>query len=179
MRMALPLSLSFFAPATFAAFSAFSAVVAGCSSYTLATSKPTGLAAFGPSATFPQRVGQVCVFRPHPAGPPMTTAILDDGKLVGATKGAGYFCYLAAPGQHQIVAEDGDAEPANVGVEAGKRYFLHHEINLGADRFEWIDAARARLFATECAYTRVVDAPADEPLPTDQPVAPALAVVGQ
>ena len=152
------------------------ASLAGCSSYTLATPRHARIDAFGP---VPGGVGQVCVFRPHPSGPRLTLAILDDGKMVGATRGAGYFCYLAAPGQHQIVAEDGDVEPANLAVEAGHRYFLHHAVNLGPDAFEWIDAAEARVLVSECPYTEVIDAPADEPLPTDKPVAPALAVVGQ
>lgn len=148
----------------------------GCSSYTLVTPRHAGIDAFGPT---PASLGQVCIFRPHRVGMALTIPILDNGKLVGATRGPGYFCYFAAPGQHQIVAEDGDAEPTNLGVEAGQRYFLHHQITFGPDRFVWVDAARARQFATECEYTVVVDAPDDEPLPGDRPVAPALAIVGQ
>lgn len=152
------------------------ALLAGCSSYTLVRPEHARIDAFGPA---PSSLGLVCVFRPHRVGLALTIPIADNGKLVGATRGPGYFCYFAAPGQHQIVAEDGDAEPANVGVEAGQRYFLHHEISFGPDRFVWIDAARARQFATQCAYTVVVDAPGDEDLPGDRPVAPAVAIVGQ
>ncbi len=149
----------------------------GCSTYVLATPpKHARIDVLGP---VPAKVGRVCVFRTSVVGFASTIAIIDDGKVVGATRGRGYFCYLASPGQHQIVAEDGDAEPANLGAEAGKRYFLHHEVNFGADRLMWVEASRAQELAAQSDYQLVVDGLADEPLPGDVPVAPALAIVGQ
>jgi len=143
---------------------------AGCSSYELATPRPPPTDAF---ASPPSGLARVCVFRPHKLGFALTTPMRDNGRLVGATKGPAYFCYFAAPGNHELRVEVSDASPLRFSAEAGGRYFVHHEINVGSDALLFVDEREARALATRCEYQVVVGVPNDEQVPLSVPLARA------
>jgi hypothetical protein len=88
----------------------------------------------------------------------MTMAIRDNGRLVGATRGATFVCWLAAPGDHQIVSIDDDTGPTLLQARPGKHYWLHQEVStLGAEvhaHLDWIDTQAASEMLDHCT-TRV------------------------
>lgn len=77
----------------------------------------------------PRDVAQVCVLRPDPAAAATTMEVRDNGRLVGATRGSTYVCWLAAPGEHQITSIDDDTGPTLLHARTGARYWLHQEIS--------------------------------------------------
>jgi hypothetical protein len=146
------------------------ALAAGCSTYDVASARTPPTDAFGPP---PTGLARVCVFRPHRLGAALTTPMRDNGRLVGATQGPGYFCYFAAPGNHELRVEVSDASPIRFSVESGGRYFVHHEINVGSDELLFVNEREARALAAACEYQVVVGVPSDEHLPLSVPLARA------
>ncbi len=158
--------------ATFAA----TPLLAACTSYTLAQPTEAPISAFGPAAT---KAATVCVIRPSHWHLQTTFVVRDDGQLVGATQGESYFCYLAEPGPHRIVAMPSDSEETatqvNLRAQAGRRYWLH----LDFDRYlgtmlESVDENTARPMVDACDYKELVDAPGEEYIPEAVPYARAL-----
>src|SRR5690349_536789 len=79
-------------------------------------------------AALPPGVAQVCMVRPEAESASVTMTVTDNGRLVGATRGKTYVCWLAAPGAHQIGSDDDDTGPILLRAEAGARYWLHQEV---------------------------------------------------
>lgn len=77
----------------------------------------------------PSGVAQVCVLRPESLAAATTMEVRDNGRLVGATRGATYVCWLAAPGEHQITSIDDDTGPTLLHARPDARYWLHQEIS--------------------------------------------------
>src|SRR5262245_12527754 len=110
--------------------------LAGCTAYKMTTSARPPAHTF---ATTPSGAAQICVVRPHSVAALAPAALHDNGRLVGMTKGPTYFCYLARPGRHLVASTYGDdvdrdlgtdqVEEAIVVAEAGRRYFLHHDVS--------------------------------------------------
>lgn len=105
-------------------------------------------------------VAEVCVLRPEPTASTTTFQVRDNGRLVGATRGESYFCYLAATGRHQITGDD-DTGPLLVTARPGARIFVHQEVSpLGglADgahaHLDLVDESTAREMLEACT-TRV------------------------
>lgn len=66
--------------------------------------------------------------------------VRDNGRVVGATRGSSYFCYLAAPGEHQITSVDDDTGPTLLRASEGARYWIHQEVtSLGGDVHAHLD----------------------------------------
>jgi hypothetical protein len=151
-------------------------VLPACSTYTLAQPTQAPISAFGPS---PSKAATVCVIRPSHWHLQTTFIVRDDGQLVGATQGESYFCYLAEPGPHRIVATPSDAEEAatqiNLRALAGRRYWLHLDFDraLGT-MLEAVDEPAAREMVESCDYKELVDAPGEEYIPESVPYARAL-----
>lgn len=82
-----------------------------------------------PAAPLPGRAAQVCVLRPDSMAAATTMEIRDNGRLVGATRGSTYVCWLAAPGEHQITSIDDDTGPTLLHAHSGARYWLHQEVS--------------------------------------------------
>lgn len=83
---------------------------------------------------------QVCVLRPETIAADTTMEVRDNGRVVGATRGATYFCYLAAPGEHQITSIDDDTGPTLLHAAGGACYWIHQEVTtLGADVHAHLD----------------------------------------
>ena len=68
------------------------------------------------------------MLRPDSLASDVTMEIRDNGRVVGATRGSSYFCYLAAPGEHQITSIDDDTGPTLLRASDGGRYWLHQEV---------------------------------------------------
>lgn len=92
-------------------------------------------------------VAEVCVLRPETIAKETTMELRDNGRVVGATRGASYFCYLAAPGEHQLTSIDDDTGPILLRAKGGTRYWLHQEVTtLGGDlhaHLDFVDDAAA------------------------------------
>jgi hypothetical protein len=80
------------------------------------------------------------VLRPESLASEVTMEVRDNGRIVGATRGGTYFCYLAAPGEHQITSIDDDTGPTLLRATDGARYFIHQEVGtLGGDLHAHLD----------------------------------------
>ena len=88
----------------------------------------------------PTGSAQVCVLRPDSFSGDVTMEVRDNGRIVGATRGSSYFCYLAAPGEHQITSIDDDTGPTLLRASEGARYWIHQEVaTLGGDLHAHLD----------------------------------------
>lgn len=127
MRLALVLSLS----------SLFVAV--GCEAPRTRAPKTVELE-LGP---VPSTAARVCVLRPDDLAAEVTMEMRDNGRLVGATRGETFVCWLAAPGPHQITSHDDDTGPTFFHARAGAHYWLHQEVSvLGGEvhaHLDWVD----------------------------------------
>src|SRR4051812_16085017 len=74
-------------------------VAAGCSPYRI--SEPRG-EVLHPFAAIPTEFARVCVIRTSRLTQAVAFPTLDNGALVGATKGPTFFCYKAEPGEHTL-----------------------------------------------------------------------------
>jgi hypothetical protein len=88
----------------------------------------------------PKGSARVCVLRPDSLATDVTMEVRDNGRVVGATRGSSYFCYLAAPGEHQIASIDDDTGPTLLRASDGARYWIHQEVaTLGGDLHAHLD----------------------------------------
>lgn len=120
---------------------------------------------------------QVCVVRPDRTGHEASMPLRDNGRLVGATRGATFSCWLAAPGEHQITSVDDDTGPMLLQARAGARYWLHQDVaELGGAvhaHLDWVDEASARAMIDECDDRVRVAVPGHEDEPAAMAIAPA------
>lgn len=129
------------------------------------------------SAPSPAGVAQVCVLRPASLAEATSMKIRDNGRLVGATRGATYVCWLAAPGEHQITSIDDDTGPTLLHARPGARYWVHQDVTaLGGDlhaHLDLLDEPEA-MEMLEAIDTRVrVSVPGHEGAEDAMPVVPA------
>ncbi|AKU93665.1 hypothetical protein AKJ09_00329 [Labilithrix luteola] len=111
----------------------------------------------------PTGAARICVLRPDSTAASVTMEIRDNGRFVGATRGATYFCYLATPGEHQITSEDDDTGPLLLTVRAGASYWLYEEVfailgDLHA-HLDWVDETTANEMLESCEARGVVALP--------------------
>lgn len=120
---------------------------------------------------------EVCVVRPQTAAREVSMPVRDNGRLVGATRGTTFFCYLASAGEHQITSVDDDTGPTLLHARAGARYWLHQEVSeIGGAihaHLDWVDEATARELVDACEARVRVAVPGHEDEPAALPVAPA------
>jgi len=106
----------------------------------------------------PAVAARVCVLRPARLAGQTTMEIRDNARLVGATRGATYTCWIAAPGEHQIASVDDDTGPTLLRARAGAHYWLHQDITLldghVHGHLDWVDDATASEMLAHCP-TRV------------------------
>ncbi len=125
----------------------------------------------------PAGVARVCVIRPERAAASVTMEVRDNGRLVGATRGTSYFCWLAAPGEHQITSIDDDTGPTLLQARANARYWLHQEVstldNAVHAHLDWVDDLTASDMIDECDQRVLVSVPGHEDRTDAMPVVPA------
>lgn len=147
----------------------------GCGGYSFVEPKTPPIQPF---ALPPSDLAQVCVVRPHIIAGAVTFAVRDNGRLVGATRGASYFCYFAMPGSHRITSHGDDVEEANVVVLPGNRYYVHQRVKntMGwvTSPLEWVPETEARAMIRKCDYRVVTEVPGDDVRPPVNPVAAAM-----
>lgn len=155
-------------------------VLAGCSGWSLAPSR-NALPVTGGEISPKQ--ARICVLRPSVEAGGLTFPVRDNGVLVGATRGATYFCYLGEPGEHRIVTEADSSEAQTLIIEAGRSYYLQQEIDavMGAVKCHthWVEADQAQQAAAQSNEQVLVGVPDGEKLPGDPafaPLRPATAV---
>lgn len=126
----------------------------------------------------PSGVAQVCVVRPDALAAHLSMPIRDNGRLVGATRGTTFFCYLARTGEHQITSSDDDTGPMLLRARAGMRYFIHQDVTeLGGAvhaHLDWVDDATALEMVDACEARVRVAVPGHDDEPFAQPIAPAI-----
>jgi hypothetical protein len=80
--------------------------------------------------------------------------IRDNARLVGATRGATYTCWLAAPGAHQIASIDDDTGPTLLQARPGAQYWLHQEVSVLDGHIhahlDWVDDQTATEMLDHC-----------------------------
>lgn len=148
------------------------ASLAGC-----ATTRPDVPREPSDLGTLPSGVARVCVIRPDREASGVTMEVRDNGRLVGATRGTTFFCYLAAPGTHQITSVDDDTGPTFLDARAGARYWLHQEIatldgHVHA-HLDWVDEGTAIEMLDACESRVQVNVPGHDEREDALPVAPA------
>ena len=125
----------------------------------------------------PPGLAQVCVIRPASIAGGATMTVRDNGRLVGATRGRTYVCWLAAPGAHQLTSDDDDTGPTLFRAEAGSRYWLHQEVfevfGMAHAHLDWIDEPTATELLDACDERVRVAVPGHDDHPAAQPVVPA------
>ncbi len=131
-----------------------STVSSGCSGYHM---QRTAAAPSAVSSPPPAGLSTICVFRPHGLGTSVIAAVSDNGTIVGATDGSSYFCYLAEPGPHRIRVSD--APKLALHAKQGKRYYLMHDLNIGADSVTRITRGTAEALSAWCSEVELSAAP--------------------
>jgi hypothetical protein len=112
----------------------------------------------------------VCVFRAHGAGLSVITPVSDNRQLVGATKGASYFCYGAEPGKHVLAVDDTQTA---LNAKTGERYYYYHEYRSGIDRLVRVTEGTAYALAGMSDYTELDEVPQGVAVPSAVAFAPA------
>lgn len=123
-------------------------------------------------APAPEDGALVCVMRATVVGFALVVPVRDNGNLVGATDGTGWFCYIAEPGEHRVEVEVSDADGLQFEARPGAHVYIEQVIRVGEDNLERIDATRAAKIASDRLYSVVESGPDGETLPA-VPRAPA------
>ncbi len=139
--------------------------------------------AHGPSATVadlgpvPSGAAQVCVVRPDPLASSVSMPVRDNGRLVGATRGTTFFCYLARVGEHQITSVHDDTGPMLLRAESGARYWLHQDVSELAGavhaHLDWVEESTGLEMLEGCDARVHVSVPGHDDETSAQPIAPA------
>lgn len=129
-----------------------------------------------PFAAPPGATAQICVLRPHEVAPERVFVVHDNGKAVGATRGATYFCYLAGPGLHHVSSKSDEVDRAQVYAQAGERYYLYQEASPTPGhvhaQLEWVDEGAARKLIEGCDERVKVSVPGVEDQSGTMPYVP-------
>lgn len=119
---------------------------------------------------------QVCVLRPYRVAPERTFVVHDNGKIVGATRDATYFCYLAGPGLHHVTSKSDEVDRAQVYAQAGERYYLYQETASTPGHvhtvMEWVDEGAAKKLIDGCDERVKVSVPGVEDQSGTMPYVP-------
>ena len=125
----------------------------------------------------PAGSAQVCVLRPDAMAAQVSMPVHDNGRLVGATRGTTFFCYLAATGEHQITSTDDDTGPTFLHAKTGIRYWLHQDVVELAGalhaHLDWVEEATALEMIDACDARVRVSVPGHDDETAAQPIAPA------
>lgn len=122
---------------------------------------------------------QICVMRPDTLARDVSMELRDNGRLVGATRGATYVCWLAAVGEHQLTSIDDDTGPTWLEARANGRYWLHQEVSELGGRLhahlDWVEEDAADELIDACDERVRVAVPGHDEEPGAFAIAPAKA----
>ena len=103
--------------------------------------------------------------------------LYDNGRLVGATRWNGAFCWLAAPGGHAIEVHYAEGTPLDRNTasnfEDGGRYYLYEDVLFDGFDLDWIDEMRAGRMMQRCEYQLLVDTDTGEHVHPPSAIVPA------
>lgn len=154
---------------------ALPAALLACTSWHFVEPATPPVAPFEPP---PGELAEICVLRPHLLASGVTFAVRDNGRLVGATRGASYFCYWAQPGRHRITSEADDVEQASVVAIPHAHYYLHQKVKnlLGVvtSPLEWVAEMEARQMVQTCDYRVLSGVPEGFERPPANPIAASV-----
>jgi len=149
-------------------------LMVGCTSWKLNAPSSSALRS---DSLPPTGMAKVCVIRTAIVAIAVTFPTRDNGTLVGATSGPTYFCYLAEPGEHEVVVEADNHEVARLSAEPGKSYFLQQQVDLVFGyvkcRSVWVTEAEAQSLIRSSYPGVLVGVPGSETLPPERPYARA------
>jgi hypothetical protein len=136
--------------------------------------RSAAIAELGP---VPSGSAQVCVIRPDRMASSVSMLVRDNGRLVGATRGTTFFCYLARAGEHQITSVDDDTGPTFLRAQSGARYWLHQDVVELAGtvhaHLDWVEESTALEMLDACDERVRVAVPGRDDETSAQPIAPA------
>ena len=116
-------------------------------------------------------LAKVCVLRPQTFGALAAFQHYDNGRLVGVSQGKKvYFCYLAHPGRHHLVARSDNDARLTLDLLGGQLYFVQLEVAMGPDSISRVDPRRARKTLEELSYVVAEPTLSDVPHPCHHPV---------
>lgn len=126
----------------------------------------------------PPHLARICAVRPEETARDLVLVVRDNGRVVAATSGATYACWLAAPGAHAIVSDGDDTGPTLVTARPGGRTWIHQEVtDLGGDahaHLDVVDEETARELIEACDARVMVSVPGHDESPSAMRIAPAL-----
>lgn len=143
--------------------------LSACADVTVTSAQVPAIAFDAPA---PEQAALVCVMRASAVGFALVVPVRDNGQLVGATEGPGWFCYVAEAGAHRLEVEVSDADALRFEAEPGAHVYVEHVLRVGEDSLERIDAVRAKEIASDERYSVVESGPDGETVPA-VPRAPA------
>ena len=146
---------------------------AACSSYRI--SEPHG-EVLHPFAPIPADFARICIIRTSRMAQAVAFPTLDNGTLVGATKGPTFFCYKAEPGEHTLRIQADEPTIVKLQAEGGRSYYLHETIPFSFIMHcnaTWVSEPKARDLIDDASYEVLTEAPATEHLPDAVPYAKA------
>ncbi len=153
---------------------ASSLLLVACSSWRTA---PPTTPVVDPTTALGPDAARICVVRTSHLAQAVAFPTWDNGTLVGATKGPTHFCWLAAPGKHELRIEADHVATASVSVEAGRDYVLEQKLRyvFGVVDVDpaWVSQDRARELFADSDYEVLSSVPSDQKLPDPTAVVPA------
>jgi hypothetical protein len=166
-------------PALPALFAVLALTATACSAYRIAEPRGEVLHPFAP---IPADFARVCMIRTSHLAQAVTFATLDNGALVGATRGPTFFCYKAEPGEHTLRIEAD--EPATVKLVAvgGASYYLHEKVPFSFVMHcdpELVSEQKARELVDDSTYEIITSTPSSEHPPDPIPFARAAATAAR
>jgi hypothetical protein len=144
-----------------------------CSSYRIAEPRGEVLHPFAP---IPTDFARVCVIRTSRLAQAVAFPTLDNGQLVGVTKGPTFFCYKAEPGKHVLRIEADDPTSIDLVAEGGKSYYLHQKVPFALMlkcEAAWVSEPVAHELVDDSTYEVLSETPSNEPSPGPIPFAKA------
>lgn len=144
-----------------------------CSSYRIAEPRSEVL---HPFAAIPGEFARVCVIRTAHYAQALTFTTVDNGTLVGATKGPTFFCYKAEPGHHELRFAADEITTVTLDTEGGKSYYLHEKIPFAfITRVDAVEVSEhaAHVLVDDSTYEVITEGPSSQKLPEAIPFARA------
>ena len=130
-----------------------------------------------PGGAPPPDAARICVARTSHLAQAVAFPTWDNRVLVGATKGPTHFCWLAAPGAHELTMKADNDANASIVVEAGRDYVLEQKLEFVFGivnvRPAWVSSERAAQLFADSDYEVLESVPADQRLPEPTTVVPA------
>jgi hypothetical protein len=151
----------------------FAVTAAACSSYRISEPRAEVLHPFAP---IPEDFARVCVIRTSRLAQAVPFPTLDNGVLVGATKGPTFFCYKAEPGEHTLRIQADEPTVVKLQAEGGRSYYLHETIPLAFVMHcnaTWVSEPKARELVDDSSYEVLTATLATEHPPDPIPYARA------